>query len=290
LGNNIVDEPDPEGNDSGCLPVRYLVIYGDRRKGLVAVLQLYMDESYSHPPAPLVYTIAGYVSESYRWSRFEREWQKVLDAEGIEFFHMKDYAHKRGAYADWTDKKRIKFLRTLQHIIKSNTEKDFAISLVVEDYNKLIPPNTQIWIGFGEPHVFVVIGCMKDIGKWQKSKHINKPVHYIFEKGSGYDSMLKRVFEGLDGEQIKFYRVNDTVTFAGKNVLPLQAADMLAYENRLELCRRLNPENRRKPRESLKNLERPESHWVFYDEPNLQIVLGHAERAGLISRASAANE
>ena len=124
----IVDEPGPEGNDSGCLPVRYLVLSGDRRKGLVAVLQLYMDESYSHPPAPLVYTIAGYVSESYRWSRFEREWQKVLDAEGIEFFHMKDYAHKRGVYADWTDKKRIKFLRTLQHIIKSNTEKDFAIS------------------------------------------------------------------------------------------------------------------------------------------------------------------
>ena len=68
------------------------------------MLTLYGDESYSHPPAPLVYTIAGYISETYRWEKFEREWAKVLEKENIEFFHMKDFAQKKGVYETWEDK------------------------------------------------------------------------------------------------------------------------------------------------------------------------------------------
>lgn len=64
-----------------------------------------------------------YFSESYRWARFEREWDEALTAYSIDHFLMKDFAAKKG-YEHWPEKKRVKFLRTLQHIIKSNTEKD----------------------------------------------------------------------------------------------------------------------------------------------------------------------
>jgi len=253
------------------------------------MLKLYADESYSHPPAPLVYTIAAYVSESYQWERFEREWDEALTAYGIDHFHMKDFAAKKG-YRDWPENKRVKFLRTLQHIIKSNTEKDFSVSVVVEDYNELIPPNTNLRIGFGEPHVFAVIGCMKNINTWQKRAHINKPIEYIFERGSGHDTMLKRIFDEMDAEQMNFYRAGGGINFFGKETTPLQAADMLAYENRLEMCRQVNPTNRPKVRESLRNLRRAENDWSYYNAEHITIVLETAANIGLIQRVQAGGE
>jgi hypothetical protein len=273
-------------------PVRHLAAVfpvDERRDRRMAMLTFYGDESYSHPPAPLVYTIAGYISDVHRWENFEREWAKVLKREGIEFFHMKDFAQKKGIYETWDDKKRIKFLRTLQYIIKSNTEKDFAVSVVVADYDTLIPPNTNLRTGFGEPHVFAVIGCMKDIHVWQARQGINKPIHYVFEKGSRHDSMVKRVFEALDSEHIEFYRAAGGVSFWGKDMSPLQAADMLAYENRLEMCRQVNPVNRPKTRESLRNLWREESHWTHYNAEHITIVLESAAKIGLVRKVESAD-
>ena len=258
----------------------------------MAILTMYIDESYSHPPQPLIYTIAGYISEDWRWRRFEVEWHKTLKTFGLNDtpFHMKDFAHSKGVYKGWPEKKRIKFLRTLQHIIKENTIKDFAVSVVVADYDKLLPPQSNIRFGFGEPHVFTIIGCMKNIGTWQKETHRNDPMLYAFERGTTHDSMVARVFAELDDQQRDYYRVGG-IAFHGKELMPLQAADMLAYEIMLDMRRQSDPTNTRDRRASLKNLYRPDiSDWGFYNEEHLMIVLGHAERAGLISRAPAANE
>jgi hypothetical protein len=98
----------------------------------MAMMSIYIDESYSHRPKPEVYTIAGYVSEDWRWKRFEREWSKTLTSEGLEYFHMVEFAHKKGVYADWPETKRRKFLRTLHYIIHSNTIIDFSVNGVVD--------------------------------------------------------------------------------------------------------------------------------------------------------------
>jgi len=51
----------------------------------------YFDESYSHPPTPLVYTVAGYVSTVQEWKRFQKEWRRELGRAGVDFFHMTTY-------------------------------------------------------------------------------------------------------------------------------------------------------------------------------------------------------
>jgi hypothetical protein len=257
----------------------------------MAILSMYIDESYSHAPQPLIYTIAGYVSEDWRWRRFETEWGKALKAYGLDDvpFHMKDLAHKKGVYKDWPEKKRVKFLRTLQHVIKTNTIKDFAVSVAVADYDKLLPPKSNIRFGFGEPHVFAIIGCMKNIATWQKKTHRNDPMLYVFEKGTTHDSMVARVFKELDDQHREFYRVGG-IAFFSKEQMPLQSADMLAYENMLDMRRQSDPTNTRARRESLKNLYRPDiSDWSFYNEEHITIVLETAEKMGLVQKVETAN-
>lgn len=79
--------------------VRLMLMVGD--------LSLYFDESYSHAPEPRVYTVGGYLSTDTQWRKFRKEWHKILEAEGVDYFHMVDYQACRPPYGSWSKNKRV---------------------------------------------------------------------------------------------------------------------------------------------------------------------------------------
>ena len=246
----------------------------DAKERVMAMLTMYIDESYSHPPKPLVYTVAGYISQDWRWKRFEREWFQALKLEGLEYFHMTEFAHKKKVYSDWPEKKRQKFLRKLHHIIHSNTIIDFAASVVVADFDEVI--TQDIREGFGEPHVFAAVACMKHIAIWARKTHLKDQILYVFERGTVHDKTVRQVFDlTIDAESSIHYRIGGYAFHDKKELLPLQAADTLAYENMLEMRRRIDPDNNRPTRASIRNLERPQSRWYYYDKAQLLSILSY---------------
>jgi hypothetical protein len=254
----------------------------DAKERLMAMLTMYIDESYSHPPKPEVYTIAGYISHDWRWRKFEVEWYRALKSEGLEYFHMIEFAHKKGVYADWPEKKRQKFLRKLHFIIHSNTIVDFSVNVVIADYNELMTPDVRR--GFGEPHPFAVIGCLKHIAVWAKETHMKDRILYVFEKGTVHDKLLRTIFDtSFDDEHNEHYRISGYAFHGKKELLPLQAADTLAYENMLELRRRIDPDNTRPTRRSIINLHRPpKSQWFYYGRQELLTILSYGVDKGLM--------
>ena len=64
-------------------------VHGD----LIAVLDLYMDESGTHDNKHLV--VGGYVSRVEKWVSFSQEWKKVLEAYSLPYFHMKDFRNPK---------------------------------------------------------------------------------------------------------------------------------------------------------------------------------------------------
>jgi hypothetical protein len=55
---------------------------------------------------------------------------------------------------------------------------------------------------------------------------------------------------------------------------PLQAADILAFETRKEMCRQLDLSTTRKIRESIKNLHVPSiDEWAYVERENFQQIL-----------------
>jgi hypothetical protein len=81
------------------------------------------------------------------------------------------------------------------------------------------------------------------------------------------------VFGGLvetkEGDQLI-----GSVSFYGKKILPLQAADAAAYENMREMRRRVDPDSTDDQRGAYKSLIRPESKWVYLDAAQLLKLLG----------------
>ena len=238
---------------------------------------MYLDESYSHAPKPLIYTVAGYLSEDSRWREFEKHWGAALLEEGLEYFHMTEFAQRIRSYQDWPEDRRRRVLTKLHGIIHENTLADFSISIVVAAFDDVITADIREGFG-GTPHVFAAIGCMKSIAAWVTDSGLAKEekIFYIFEQGATQGSALPQLFERFinDERQREMYRL-EGCAFQDKKVMPLQAADVLAYENMSEMRRLVDPGNTRKHRRSMLNLERPESDWGYFGTPELLDLVTH---------------
>jgi hypothetical protein len=233
----------------------------------------YFDESYSHPPAPVVYTVAGYIAEAERWQIFTRRWQAILDKDNLPPFSMKDYDNPHSKnYGSWDKERKTAFLLELHKIIKDTYIKSFSTSILQEDYDALA---VEAQFAFGKPHSMAATNCLKLISEWADKKNLQEPISYVFEKGSGDDKTLNYLYNTILDEEIqKRYRIKK-LDFDTKKLQPLQAADMVAYETRKETGRRyFSPE--RHIRKSMKNLHDPvRDEWVILDMIQMEKITNH---------------
>lgn len=244
----------------------------------------YFDESYTHAPAPLIYTVGGYVSSVKRWKKFEREWAEALREVDVSFFHMAKFEARKKEYEGWSNEKRVRVLRRLHGIIKERVFVGFACSVNLSDYQEVIKTD-ELRAYFGNPHVFVTIACMKTIGAWADGQHFREPIAYVFESGSGHDAEVSRLFANAirDENQRERYRVGSFSIQDKRLILPLQAADILAYEVTKVISWGIDNENMRPVRQSIKNLRLPcFNEWYYYGKVELIELVTSAQERGLL--------
>lgn len=243
-------------------PVRHLATaifpYDATERLMVMIVDYtaYFDESYTHAPAPLVYTVAGCVSTAFEWMKFQKEWRNQLAQENIEYFHMVEFQACKPPYGDWSKEKRVKFLRSLHQTLHRRVFRSFATTVNLNDYESLTTEQKEV---LGNPHVFAAKNCMTAIGYWRAESIMYNPLAYVLEQGFKNDKHLRRVFnEELREEDRNFFRIGSLTLADKKAMMPLQAADIYAYEAMKEIARQLTPDNKRGARESGKNLIRRE--------------------------------
>lgn len=259
------------------------------------MLTAYFDESYSHPPTPRVYTVAGYVSTVDEWRKFQKEWRRELGIAGVvDFFHMTQFEarvkdaegnlHGISGYKDWDTEKRVKVLKRLHRTIHRRVLIGVAASVVVDDYDELITHDLRP--GFGDPHEFAVVACLKHIRQWGKENGYSEPINYVFESGSDRQNVVDRTFHHayLDEEKRREYRIGSWIFANKRDSNPLQAADILAYECMKEVSRRFDTGNTRPVRRSMENLAKEAylNEWHYYDRKQLLFILNRCVELGLL--------
>jgi hypothetical protein len=203
------------------------------------MLAAYFDESYNHRTEktqndPLVYTVACCLSTVTRWKKFEKRWRFQLQMAGVESFHMKDYESRQGPYHDWSNEKRVKVLKGLHKIMKDHILYGCSVTLNKEDFDEKIKSTPLLAHHFGKNYYdFNVRLCVKELNEWCDRNAYRDDMLYVFGEEGKQGSALDRMFgEVLRDPKLKRrYRTKDRwVKGIMKEVLPLQAADILAYE------------------------------------------------------------
>ena len=198
----------------------------------MAIVTAYLDESKSDP----MFVLGGLVSTASGWARFSREWRKVLKESNVPYLHMKEFAFFRGVFAEWTERMRRSFLNRLLFLINSPREPIYSFSCIFNfrDYDRIFPSKFQRQ----QSHYFFAFqSCMTGI-----KIHCHR--HKLLAEGETIDLVLDQQ-EQYSGRALAIFNnykiapfmpeeernMLGSLSFADdKVVIPLQAADLLAYE------------------------------------------------------------
>ena len=178
--------------------------------------------------------MAGFVSTKLLWDAFRREWARALRKEHVAIVHMADLENRRGEFEGWTRERSEAFRGTLFDIIHRRTLAPIGSALVNADWERVMP--AHIKAGFGGSYGWCAEDCAYQAVKWAKRTGTLGKFRYIFEKGTIGHGQIGRIFaEYAADSRWEALRIGG-YSFEEKKLLPLQAADLMAYETYKQMC------------------------------------------------------
>jgi len=226
------------------------------------VLAAYVDESGIHQGSPAI-IVAAYVSTVDQWGRFDREWSDLLRQEGLSCFHMTDYENRRREFTDWDQARRIRVMGQVTAIIHRRTQLRVGVGVNRIDLETHLPFDDGT-----SAYTYCAMELVKQVGTLMRRYHPKDRVSYIFESGTGFGGQVTDFMNVMrSAPHIRDHHRLGSHSFGDKRELtPLQAADVLAYECWKEVINRVIPNSseRRARRVSLRHLLRYKTtfHWI----------------------------
>lgn len=192
--------------------------------GIAMVIQVFMDESGIHDDAPAVTSSAVWTRPSV-WQNWTKEWKRKLAP--IEAFHAVDCHNRKNEFAGWSRNDRDKKVIGLLPIIPKFKIHGRFTGVDLKAYNLAMESEPAIYKKtFGNPYYAAVMWAMKHVAQYANT-HNGKRVDIIHE----VNDFQTDVLDAFDYVSRKFPSLNMTLNFGSKkDFVPLQAADILAYE------------------------------------------------------------
>lgn len=229
-----------------------LLLLSDRYKYML-MLHAYFDETgHGNDANTKILGIAGCLTRKELWKKVEDEWTKALKSEGLPYFHMKEYAHSTGAFEDWIgdENRRRKIYGKLWEIISNAELMPLGGFVQLGDYKQEL--QGQDHHVFKDAYFLCYLQCLRFLAQYADFDLVSNVSTFFDNK------------EGFKGEAFKIHDVL-THRFQGKiprpvfcnmrEALPLQTADIIAYESKKEFERRLYESNK-EPRWGFSQLEK----------------------------------
>jgi hypothetical protein len=209
------------------------------------VLIAYMDESgHSKDPKSRFSGMAGLIAEGDAWEQLEATWNSALAEAGIKNgFHMKDFAHRQGEFKDWKESGRRHLFSKLVTAITD--AKAIPVGCVVSlDCFNGAPQLLKDF--FHEPYFM----SFQMVTRGAALQALPKEVPYVpetvamvyaYQEEFGATAARAEADNRKAGAAQELWREMKRLTMYGrwmgsyssefpKNLCPLQAADLFAYE------------------------------------------------------------
>jgi hypothetical protein len=192
------------------------------------MLTAYFDDSGTSPTDPVV-VVAGYLATVEMWARFNRRWSALLSQYEITGLRRADLENLSGEFKGWDPSRRTEFIKKAHAIIRQCTYSGFGVAIPKSDFEAVCPESHpyRTYGLFG----WCAFGCVRSINLWCDEKNVTEPIQYVFEAGTTGQGQFDQIMGDLYRDPA--IRKDDRIggwSFQGKSVLPLQAADVVAYE------------------------------------------------------------
>jgi hypothetical protein len=232
-----------------------------------------------------VWAIGGWIAELDQWSRFCGRWREMIKSAPFRpevkpekrIFHSAELESQVGIYEGWTKTEKQNFQNEAFTIIEDLQLFPISTAVVKADWDALnirLPRLKQDHQGNYFVHAFHA--TMKNVQEWLRDQRVEASVNYVFEAGDlgqpEIERALHRAWE--DPEDRTFLHMSGW-TMTGKHVLPLQAADIWAYESYKHMINRVIGDRTRNVRYPYQRLYHNvhEKYQTYWDRESLTAMI-----------------
>ena len=241
------------------------------------VLNGYFDESGTHDGSDAV-AVAGYLSTAEQWDAFDGDWSAALGQWGVRHFHMTDFANGAKPFDTWSAEERHTRFAVLTQIIHAHVIASVGWVIPTRLYDAIVSDTAKRYTG--GPYGLAAVGCFIDAAHLLRPTFPASRIAYVFEHGArGAGQVLKVFQQNMADPAQRTELMMQSLKFEGKEFVPLQAADILAYELHKHLPRQTGLDQRPQRTRHLTMLARVKHIWGHLDEGELRKWSGVLELA-----------
>lgn len=222
--------------------LREILVYNKGAHRAVLMLKAYFDESgHSRDPKETVVAIGGCISTLERWTTFEDEWDELLHTFQVSWFHATELQNFKGDFVGWTEYRRRQFLQSAMNIMDRAVVQYVGAVVPLSEYEALtVSQKAQC----PDPYYLCFQDAVHSAGIEAEEYGPSELIETIFSENVEMGGIIKPVDRSVKQDEGLAYRCYRAckrelpirerlgpITFdSPRNLLPLQAADLVAYE------------------------------------------------------------
>lgn len=211
------------------------------RRGAVAVIRMFVDESGIHDGSPVI-AVAAYIARPLKWQKFTSEWRRVIRPAGIDVFHATDCNALQGAFKGWDREERDKLVARLMPIVPRYAF-GYAVVVKLSEVEAMLETRPELRKYHRDPYQacfqWVLHTVLRHLGTLPSAR----PVAVVHEINDYQQSAIHAFNYVRESEPNGGLLLS--LTFGSKaKFVPLQAADTLAYESARRIRYQDGPERR----------------------------------------------
>jgi hypothetical protein len=218
---------------NGLSGANQVLLPGDCPNGWLAMLGAYLDDSGSHSTSDIVIT-AGVAGTEAELRSLEWLWRNELDAplEGLKprlsRFHMTECQDFRGEFERWSRTETDYLCHRLQTAIIVSGVMAYGMACSRKDWDDLVSGDIRsVW---GDAEGMCITNCFTKLIAWAQQFTFDPEMSFIFDsRTKEVERRAKTVFDAYQ-RWIDMPRLVGVSFLSSHKILPLQAADMVAWE------------------------------------------------------------
>jgi hypothetical protein len=176
------------------------------------------------------FVLAGYVTSEVSWSGFVPDWQSVLDlSPKLDYFKMSEAESLKGQFEGCSPHARDERLNQFADVILRYDPWEAAIAVPSKDYNEVLLP--VLPKSRTSPYYSAFIAMVTALSGFYRWGGSDELVDFIFDEQDGMQTKAARQYGSFRGWYPN-WRLGRIGFNDEKKVLPLQAADLIAWQTR----------------------------------------------------------
>jgi hypothetical protein len=199
------------------------------------MLKAFIDDSGSAGDSPW-FVLAGYVGTVEGWDRFDSLWESALNLPPkVAYFKSNEALHRNGEFRGFTPEERDAKLDALIDVIGTCTERAVCARMRQRDYNEVA--KGYIPARFDSPYYLLFPSIIAATVNIERIDGDGQPAEFIFDTDQRFDRLAYEMVPSLMPLR-SFHNGIVNVSYRDdRHFLPLQAADLLAWQIRRRFSR-----------------------------------------------------